>query len=255
MNGRYRIPIPDRWDKPAEEIPAVSRLLKSLDPGAAVDIEIHDEPATFAVGHCCTVWGRESAVENVTIMRYVEVLAAGGTPKRHKPVRCPAAPPAKLTAEQIARRLSLARDTLVSSRAYVRRNIKAQLKTHVPHSWRNHYSYDYTKHSRRRVVGRAVAVLCARHGGAYWNPNADDYAEFERLTGIKQEKLSKLLKHDREKGYVGFLVSRYADGNVNRKLYQQTETDEPAPREATPIEQALLNAVEVEYWEAMAALV
>jgi hypothetical protein len=250
MNGRYRIPIPDGWDKSAEEIPQVARLLKSLDLGAAVDIEIHDEPLDFVVGHRTTI-------ESVTVTRYVEVCAAGGKPKRHKPARPDTTPPAKLTAEQIAKRLSLARDTLVSSRKYVQRNLKSQLTGRVQYNWRNGYSYDRTKQVKRRAVGRAVSVLCARHGkSAHWNPSADDYAKFERLTGIKPEKLSKLRKHDREKGYVGFLVSRYADGRLTKWPKETVDPDvPPAPREPTPIEQVLLNAVEVEYWEAMAELV
>lgn len=248
MNGTYRIPIPANWDKPAEEIPAVSRLIKSLDPGAVVDIAVCDAEYDSARGS-----------------HFVEIIAVGGQAKAYRPSKPVRLPPV-LTSEQIGKARVKAQAQLLQSRHAVINHIKAQLECRMPYGWRNGrygYAYDRTMQERRKRVGKVIAEFCSRLNAGrrtvppawyYTKPSRALYTWLEGRLGFPVPRLSKLGKYDRDLGYVGFLVSRYADGSVTRTRDRYATSATPDEPEQSPIQTVILNKLDVEYWTAMLEL-
>lgn len=236
MNGHYKIPLPADWDQPLECYPPIARLIRAFDRGAEYYCEIKDEK-----------------LQGCNMPRYVEIVAVGGKALPHKPAARSSGVP-MLSREQIEKRLADAKRQPEGTAAWLAKQLREQSKVCVPRSWRNCNSYDHVARLRMRHIGHGIAAICARHTKTRdWQPDRADYKQLEILLGFAPLRWSKLPKHMRGKGYIGFLVSRYANGNIRRRR-ESADLSEPKEPTATAIEETLLARVDMEYWREMQRL-
>jgi hypothetical protein len=235
MNGRYRIPLGP--DESPEQNPMVQKLLKMLDPGAAVVM----------------IGGRD----------FVVIEARGGRPRKRAPARLTVSS-APLSAGSIAKRLAKAQDTLESARSRIRANLKRQ---YLGEGWqdRDWLTREVEKRAGHKRIGATVAKILARHHihadyvkkrnyGWKQTWTAEDYADLDATLGRKVERASKVSEGQlkRHHGYLGWIVSSYAGSwRFGQKKQDPDEPNDPGPN---AIQSMLEVKAEVEYLEELLRL-